>query len=99
VFLRDDGSVFVHLHPTGTAAMASQLAYTLRQPGDTVRGRLGERITAAERMSARMGGRRISDTVSIPYAFPRAGRYRLFVQVRRGDRVLTGAFDAAVLAP
>jgi hypothetical protein len=96
VFLRDDGSVFVHLHPTGTAAMASQLAYTLRQSGDTVRGRLGERITAVERMSAGMGGRLSSDTVSIPYAFPRAGRYRLFVQVRRGGRVLTGAFDAAV---
>jgi hypothetical protein len=98
VFLRDDGSVFVHLHPTGTAAMASQLAYTLRQAGDTVRGRLGERITAAERVSAPMGARAISDTVSIPYVFPSAGRYRLFVQVRRGDQVLTGAFDADVPA-
>jgi hypothetical protein len=31
--------------------------------------------------------------VTIPYAFPKAGAYRLFVQVRRGDRILTAAFD------
>jgi len=35
-------------------------------------------------------------TVTFPYGFPRAGAYRIFVQVKRGGRVITQAFDAAV---
>jgi hypothetical protein len=92
---RDDGAVFVHLHPAGTIAMASQLVYALREPGDTVRGRLGARITAAEREMVMAPE---SAVVSIPYAFPSAGRYRVWVQVKRGGRILTGAFDTRVVA-
>ena len=35
-------------------------------------------------------------TVTFPYGFPEAGSYRIFVQVKRGGRVITGAFDAEV---
>ena len=35
-------------------------------------------------------------TVSFPYAFPKPGRYRLWVQVKRDHRILTGVFDAEV---
>jgi hypothetical protein len=94
VIARDDGAVFVHLHPAGTIAMASQLAFTMRQPGDTVRGRLGARITAAERGA--MTQESVAAAISLPYAFPQAGRYRVWVQVKRAGRILTARFDAAV---
>lgn len=111
VIARNDGAVFVHLHPAGTIAMASQLVFALRQPGDTVRGRLGQRIAQVER-STEHGAVQCGapqDTVhrsgmlpapcsivSFPYVFPQPGEYRLWVQVKRDGRILTGAFDVQV---
>jgi hypothetical protein len=94
---RNDGSVFVHLHPMGTISMASQMAFTMRQAGDTVKGALGKRVSAAE-ASAMASATITSNVVSFPYAFPKAGRYRVWVQVRQGGRIDTAAFDADVLA-
>ena len=92
---RDDGSVFVHLHPLGTISWAAQQTFLLRRPADTVYGTVGRRLTAAEAtmppMVSPVGG-----TVSFPYAFPKPGRYRLWVQVKRDHRILTAVFDAEV---
>lgn len=94
IVARDDGSVFVHLHPLGTVSIASQMAYELREPGDSIRGRLGKRISA--HMSGMAPADSSTSSVSFPFAFPKEGNYRVWVQVRKDGRILTGAFDALV---
>ena len=95
VVAKDDGSVFVHLHPMGTISMASQMAFAMREPGDTIRGRLGQRLSAAE-MSTMQHAPVTVGSVSFPYAFPTAGIYRIWVQVKLKGKVSTAAFDARV---
>jgi hypothetical protein len=95
VVLRDDESVFIHLHPMGTVASVAQQAFAARDRGDTTAdGR--PRFTAADSsgmMMMPMDGR-----LSFPYEFPRPGRYRIWVQVKPAvaHRILTAAFDVDV---
>jgi TRAP-type C4-dicarboxylate transport system substrate-binding protein len=96
VVQRDDGRVFVHLHPMGTISMASQMAFEMREAGDSIRGTLGKRLSAE--MSSMQHAAPTVGTVSFPYAFPEAGRYRVWVQTKMGGRVTTAAFDAEVEA-
>jgi hypothetical protein len=35
--------------------------------------------------------------VSIPYAFPKSGRYRIWAQMKHDGRIMTAAFDAHVI--
>jgi len=84
VISRDDGKVFVHLHPVGSFSMAAQQAFAAQDP--------------AARMPGTMAGmdHPPGSTISFPYEFPQPGRYRLWVQVKSGGAVKTGVFDAAV---
>jgi hypothetical protein len=91
VVSRDDGAVFVHLHPSGTISMASQMAFMMRQPSDSVVGRLGQRIKASEAMHP-VTSVPENGMISFPYAFPKPGNYHMWVQVKHAGRILTGAF-------
>lgn len=111
---RIDGKVYVHLHPMGTISMAAQAAFLARDRGDstpTGHLRLADDVmsmnacgqpTAAHAVS-RGGAPRAcvpgDAAIAFPYAFPRGGSYRLFVQVRRNGRVLTGAYALTVAEP
>jgi hypothetical protein len=92
---RDDGSVFVHLHPSGSVSMTAQQVFAQREAGDTTRAADGRLVIRAPRDHAMHGGGE-PGVVSFPYEFPRPGKYRVWVQVKRNGQVLTGAFDAHV---
>jgi hypothetical protein len=94
VITRDDGAVFVHLHPSGTISMASQLAFAMRKPSDSTPGALAGRLAVAERQMTGEGAE--DGIVEFPYAFPQPGHYHIWVQVRRGKEILTGAFALSV---
>jgi hypothetical protein len=87
VVRRKDGAVFTHLHPMGTISMAAQTILSQRQPG-----LIG--ITNSVQNAA--PGDALPNSVSFPYAFPRPGEYRMWVQVRVAGQVLTGVFDLTV---
>jgi hypothetical protein len=92
VVIRDDGKVFVHLHPNGTPAMASQAVFALRDRGDTTaNGRL--RLDDAG-MTHVLPTR--AHEIDFPYAFPSAGHYYVWVQVRVAGEVHTSGFDVTV---
>ena len=76
-----DGSVFAHLHPVGSISMAALQKFSIAD-----KLALDPHATHASAVSE----------VSIPYAFPKAGRYRMWVQVKRSGQVTTGAFDLEV---
>jgi hypothetical protein len=91
VVRRSDGEVFTHLHPLGTISMATQELFERREgePLDTNSASMTSQRWAANPVG---GG----NEVAFPYAFPRAGDYRMWVQVRTSGRVLTGVFDVRV---
>lgn len=82
VVRRADGEVFTHLHPVGTFSMAAQQLFIR-----------SDRNTSAPVAPT---PRADSNEVTFPYAFPRPGAYRVWVQVRVEGRVLTGVFDLKV---
>jgi hypothetical protein len=101
--VNSDRSVFAHIHPDGSVAMA---ALELTQKNSAT-GNPGAGAQAGANAGAEMGGMDKSGMdmsmhprsaeVSFPYGFPKAGEYRLFVQMKRGGTIETGVFDTQVL--
>ena len=88
---RGDGAVFVHLHPAGMISMAAQA--TLAAASGTSGPHEGM-DTAGSAGSVSEG----DSSIRFPLVVPEPGDYRIWVQVRRGARVLTGWFDARIEA-
>jgi hypothetical protein len=103
VVRKKDGTVFEHLHPAGNISMAAQQLFmqertrvgAARAPrADSVPD---DSLKQAQAQSAATSAAVPSGpVVTIPYAFPSAGEYRMWVQVKRNGRVLTGAYDVDV---
>ncbi len=90
---RADGSVFAHLHPSGSFSMAAQEVFKQRE-SPTATGAPAA-ITTGLKSTASLG-RPGPNRVSFPYQFPKPGFYRVWVQVRVAGRVLTGVFELEV---
>ena len=108
-FVKDDGTVFAHVHPSGTVSMAAlMMAAQQNQPrastasGAAPDGSMPERMPGSM-LGMTMPGKNIAgeaatnsipNTVSFPYGFPTPGAYRIFVQMKHGQTIETAAFDA-----
>lgn len=79
--IRDDLSVFAHIHPSGSAPMASVMMAS------------ADSSTMSDMM---MANQKVSPELSMPYGFPKPGHYRIFLQFKCADRIETASFDAHV---
>src|SRR5271154_2218030 len=101
--VNSDRSVFAHIHPDGSVAMA---ALELAQK-NSAHGNAAPNAPAGVNAGGDMGRMDMSGMdmsmdprsaeVSFPYGFPKPGEYRLFVQMKRGGTIETGVFDTQVL--
>jgi hypothetical protein len=88
-FVKTDGTVFAHTHP-GSAAMQAMM---LANGGSAEMADTG---TMAGMDMSSGSTESLPPVVEFPYGFPSPGRYRIFIQMKHGNTVETGVFDADV---
>ena len=118
--LKEDGSVYIHVHPNGTFSATAQQVMEKRVSENT---NPGYRVTSAKQfrdsvdnillnlqampeaqrdkllmgdMTHGVNGHH-GGSVNFPYVFPTPGNYRIWLQVKRNGKILTGTFDAKVI--
>jgi hypothetical protein len=97
--IRSDASVFAHVHPVGSAAMA---ALDLAQRGGAWSSQPSPQAPVVAMPGMDMAEMNmnapgsVSPEISFPYGFPKPGLYRVFVQVKRAGRIETGVFEVTV---
>jgi hypothetical protein len=97
VVMREDGRVYVHLHPMGTVSASAQVVLRERLASDTARGTLGRRLTDNGALGPFPGhSMAMEGRIGFPYAFPDRGNYRIWVEIRRHGAIETAAFRATV---
>ncbi len=119
VVLKDDGSVYIHLHPNGTFSTTSVQVMEKRIGETTREYKLPSQKVFRDSIDAIMKKVNVmpeaerdkflmpnmnhdskehhSGSVSFPYSFPKEGNYRIWLQIKRNGKILTGAFDAKVI--
>jgi hypothetical protein len=105
ILRKSDGLVFTHLHPSGSFSMAARQLFELRAEGKAplqIASATNDplcKLPSVEESQAgwlRMNPADAEQAISFPYAFPKAGSYRLWVQVKINGAVQTGVFDVDV---
>ena len=98
--LRTDNAVFAHLHPAGNFSMAAQTFFAKKTtpPNDTAMADMPgmANMPGMDHSMHHMHMNSGESTVSLPYQFPSPGNYRIWIQFKIADRVLTAVFDAQV---
>ena len=117
--VKTDGSVYIHLHPTGTVSstsvdvMQKRIEETSVEPFiatpmvfkdsiDKVLAKI-QTMPEAQRNQFLMPNmnhdakEHHGGSVKFPYVFPTAGSYRIWLQIKRNGKILTGVFDAVVI--
>jgi hypothetical protein len=108
-FVKTDFTTFAHIHHDGSANMA---AYMMAQNSTANLQATNAQMNSMGDMPGMVAGsgtmpdlndgarsrvsNQLPNEVSFPYGFPQSGRYRLFVQMRRGGTIETTTFDANV---
>jgi hypothetical protein len=80
-----DGSVFAHLHPSGSISMAAMQKFSDGGSGAAMSDHSGHMMADS-----------LDSAVAIPFAFPKAGAYRVWVQFKRAGTIETAAFDTVI---
>lgn len=81
VIRKDDGTVYTHLHPSGTISLTSQELFARRERGEDLRKPIDVLCGRPER------------ELVFPYSFPKPGHYRMWVQAKINGTIQTAAFD------
>jgi len=81
----DDGSVFTHLHPLGTISMAAQKRFAEKEQAGYLANQPLDLLCSPAR-----------PILSFPYAFPKPGIYRLWLQFKIAGKILTSPYQIKV---
>ena len=117
--VKTDGSVYIHLHPTGTVSstsvdvMQKRIEETSVEPfiatpmvfKDSIDKVLAKIHTMPEAQRDQFlmpnmnhdAKEHHGGSVKFPYVFPTVGNYRIWLQIKRNGKILTGVFDAVVI--
>jgi hypothetical protein len=93
-FVKHDGTVFAHIHPSGTVSMAALMMAAAQNQSRT------DAMTSMPGMAmSESAPTAMPNTVGFPYGFPSPGSYRIFVQMKHDKTIETGTFDACAGLP